>query len=65
MGYEFPDIKLEMDEKIREVTGFLPSWDTCYDPPKYINNKCNECEWKEWVYCKNSKNYDAVMKEMK
>jgi len=63
---KFPEIKAELDEKIKGITGgFLPSFDTCYYPQRLYNKGCKDCECRGYVYCKESDNYKTVMKEMK
>ena len=47
----------------RNQLGFRPSFETCYQPQLFFKNKCNECEWKVHVLCKESPNYEKYKKK--
>lgn len=56
---------METPENETTKIKFKPSFNTCYRPDLNYKNKCNECEFREYVLCKNSPNYEKAKKEMK
>lgn len=56
---------MEIPNLPKNELGFYPSWDTCYRPDTFHKNQCDKCEYRKYVYCKNSENYKNVLKEMK
>ena len=51
------------DKKPHSVLGFYPSWDTCYRPDLAHKKECSKCEFKKYVYCKESPNYKRMKSE--
>jgi hypothetical protein len=43
---------------------FRPSFGTCYRIDLNNKNQCDKCEFKEYVLCKNSPNYQQAKEEM-
>lgn len=43
---------------------FRPSFETCYRPDLQYKKKCNECNFRDYVLCKNSPNYEKAKEEL-
>jgi hypothetical protein len=52
---------MEMSED-RELR-FRPSFGTCYRIDLFNKNQCDKCNFKEYVLCKFSPNYEKAKKE--
>lgn len=44
---------------------FFPSWNTCFDTKLYSQNKCKECKYRDYVFCKASPNYTKLVNKYK
>jgi len=45
------------------ILGFRPSFNTCYIPRLFFEKKCKECQFRPYVLCTESPNYNKYKDE--